>query len=52
MTMYLFLILSISVIIILFLNIRFGIYQSSTRLVNFKKVDENSKWKLISRWGP
>jgi hypothetical protein len=52
MKMYLFLILSISVVIILFVNIRFGIYKSSMRLVNLKRVDENSKWKIIARWGP
>ena len=50
--MSLFLILLISVVIILFLNIRLGVHQSSTRLINFENVDEKTKWKLIARWGP
>ena len=50
--MNIFLILAISVIILLFINIKSGIYQSSTRLINFDKIDEKTKWKLIARWGP
>ena len=49
--MSILLILVCSVSILLFMNVKFGIYQSSSRLANFCRFDDKDKWNLITRWG-
>ena len=49
--MYIFLALVITVLILFSLNMKLGIYKSSTRLINSDKFDEKAKWELITRWG-
>ncbi len=50
--MFIGIILLTSVVALLLLNLKMGIYRSKIRLINFDGTDENQKWKLITRWGP
>ena len=44
--------LSILVIVQLFLNVKSGVHQSQSRLINYDGIELNAKWHLLSRWPP
>ena len=49
--MYTFLALLIAVVALFSLNMKLGIYNSTTRIINSDKFVEKAKWELITRWG-
>ncbi len=50
-TMYVFIGLIGVFLILIAVGVKVGIQETSSRVINSKALDDNVKWKLITRWG-